>query len=192
MAAYGVGDLYGAIEDILFEFAEIFYRHNPRSLVQGREPADKEIRRLWERRASGEAAEAAWNEAWQARFDNWRRRKVYDGLPRLLKGLFQAADLKRPSHYQHTDINTWAGTLGMIALLRHHVVHGAPTVSAELAAHSGKPTSLTFDFTEGEPLDVKLHHLQSVECFIDQLLGALNLSLLEKAIGGPLLGKAGT
>ena len=71
----------------------------------------------------------------------------------------------------------------MIALLRHHIVHGMPTVTAELANLSNRPTSLTFDFTEGAPLKVALHHLQSVECFIDQLLSAVNLSLLEKAIG---------
>src|SRR4051794_29969636 len=33
IAAYGISDLYGAIEDILFEFAEIYYRHHPRDLI---------------------------------------------------------------------------------------------------------------------------------------------------------------
>ena len=80
-------------------------------------------------------------------------------------------------------METWAKTLEMIALLRHHIVHGMPTVTAELANLSNRPTSLTFNFKEGAPLKVELHHLQSVECFVDQLLNALNLSLLEKAYG---------
>lgn len=192
IAAYGVSDLYGAIEDILFEFAEIFYRHHPKDLIQGKEPEDRMIRKLWYNRADSDTAAAAWLDAWQARYDKWRRRKIYDGLPRLLRSVFRAADLKRPSNYHQTDIDTWAGTLEMIALLRHHVTHGAPTVSKELADLSGGPTSLTFDFVAGQPLDVKLHHLQSVECFVDQLLSALNISLLEKANGGPLVPKEAT
>lgn len=183
IAAYGVGDLYGAIEDILFEFAEIYYHHNPQNLMQGKEPELKALRRLWDHRNDDPAATAAWASAWAARFDNWRRQKVYDGLPRLLRNLFSAAALKKPSSYQQTTVDTWADTLGMIALLRYHIVHGMPTVTAELANLSNRPTSLTFDFIEGAPLKVQLHHLQSVECFVDQLLTALNVSLIEKVMG---------
>ena len=184
IAAYGVGDLYGALEDILFDFAEIFYRHHPLGLLQGSEPEMREMRRKWHHRIDNEASRLAWAAAWADRFEKWRHKKTYDGLPRLLRGVFQAAGLQRPASYKHTDINTWAETLEMIAQLRHHVVHGLPTVSSKLAALSNRATSMTFDFTEGAPLDVKLHHLQSVEYFIDQLLGAFNLSLLEKARGG--------
>ena len=183
VAAYGVGDLYGAIEDILFDFAEIYYRHNPKNLMQGSEPEIRALRRQWHRRGDDPAAAAAWASAWAERFDKWRRQKIYDGLPRLLRNLYSAAGLKTPSRFKQTTVETWAETLGMIALLRHHIVHGMPTVTAELANLSNRPTSLTFDFTEGAPLKVALHHLQSVECFIDQLLSAVNLSLLEKAIG---------
>ena len=40
-----------------------------------------------------------------------------------------------------------------------------------------------FDFKEDEELTIELIHLQSVECFCDQLLSALNLSLVEKFTG---------
>jgi hypothetical protein len=108
IAAYGVGDLYGAIEDILFEFAEIYYRHNPQNLMQGQEPELKALRRQWHHREDDAAAAAAWATAWVARFDKWRRQKVYGGLPRLLRNLYSAAALKEPSSYKQTTVATWA------------------------------------------------------------------------------------
>lgn len=66
----------------------------------------------------------------------------------------------------------------------------APRTSDRLAALSNTQTSMTFDFVAGEALDVKLHHLQSIECFCDQQLTAVNMSLLERAIG-PLRQAAG-
>lgn len=77
----------------------------------------------------------------------------------------------------------------MVGELRHHVVHGAATVSEKLARLSNTETSLTLDFAAGQPLDVQLHHLQSVECFCAQLLGAINLALIEKAMGPLRVGK---
>jgi hypothetical protein len=71
--------------------------------------------------------------------------------------------------------------------LRNLIVHSAPTVSQELADYCKIPTSMTFDFKEGELLHVELHHLQSIECFLDQYLCALNISILEKA-NGPIGG----
>ena len=59
IAAYGVGDLYGAIEDILFDFVEIYYRHNPQNLMQGSEPEMRALRRLWHRRGDDPAAATA-------------------------------------------------------------------------------------------------------------------------------------
>ena len=37
---------------------------------------------------------------------------------------------------------------------------------------------MTFDFKLGNPIIVKLYHLQGVELFSEQLLNALNLSLV--------------
>jgi hypothetical protein len=54
-------------------------------------------------------------------------------------------------------------------------------VPPELAEFSLQPANMGFDFREGEKLEINLRHLQGVECFLDQLLTALNLSLLERA-----------
>jgi hypothetical protein len=105
------------------------------------------------------------------------------GFGRVFRAYYQAADLRRPSMYKHTDIDTWCDTINGVAELRNLIVHGAPCVSSELSEFSKRPTSMSFDFVEGAPLIVRLHHMQSIECFADQLLTALNISLLEKAIG---------
>jgi hypothetical protein len=180
IAAYGVADLFGALEDIVFDLYEIFCATTPLRSCKAR---NRELRRLWHQRQTSPESRSAWEQAWIARFDAWRRKKAYDGLHRVLRAFFDQAGLRRPSHFRHTDIDDWCRTLEMIGALRHHVVHGAAAVSDKLGRLSGTPTSLTFDFRAGERLDVKLHHLQSVECFADQLFTALNFSLVERAVG---------
>jgi hypothetical protein len=100
----------------------------------------------------------------------------------VLVALYQHAGLEKPSGYVH-DVASWAQTIEMIAELRNLIVHGAAMVNTRLGQLSNRPNSMTFDFSEGTALDVKLHHLQSVECFCDQLLSAINISLVEKAFG---------
>lgn len=185
IAAYGIADLFGALEDVLFDLYAIFLRYNPEPLIRGAEFRD--LRRLWHRRDESPEAAKAWQTAWAARFDIWRRKRAYDGLPNVLVAFYHHAGLRRPSRYRLTDVEDWARTLEMIGELRHLIVHGASVVSERLAELSNTPNSLTFDFVAGQPLDAKLHHLQSVECFCDQLLTAINLSLVERAIG-PLPG----
>jgi hypothetical protein len=58
----------------------------------------------------------------------------------------------------------------MIGLLRHYVIHGAAIVSESLGRLSNTSSSLTFDFVADTELAVKMHHLQSVECFCDRIL----------------------
>lgn len=181
IAASGISDQFGALEDILFDFYEIVLRHNPRPLMQGIEYQN--IRRLWREREQSQDQMKAWMAAWKERFDKWRRKRGYDGLHQVFSALYRDSGLRRPIHYHHTDINDWANTIQMIAELRNLIVHGAATVSPTLADLSNTRTSLTFDFTAGAQLEVKLHHLQSVECFCEQLLSAINLSLMEKALG---------
>ncbi|USJ28601.1 hypothetical protein [Ensifer adhaerens] len=181
IAAYGVSDLFGALEDIIFDLYEIVLRHNPQPLMQG--PDFRDLRRLWHNRSNHADSEAAWRTAWLERYSNWRRKRAYDGLGNVLIALYQHAGLRRPSSFKQTDVADWARTLEMIAELRNLIVHGAATVSQRLAELSNTQNSLTFDFLADAVLDVRLHHLQSVECFCDQLLNAFNISLVEKAVG---------
>jgi len=43
--------------------------------------------------------------------------------------------------------------------------------------------NMSFAFKEGEAIEVKLYHLQAIECFIDQYLTALNMSHIELVYG---------
>ena len=44
---------------------------------------------------------------------------------------------------------------------------------------------MTFDFEEGKPLTIESYHLQGVDYFCEQLLTALNFSLIEM-VHGPM------
>lgn len=184
IAAYGVADLFGALEDVIFALYEIALRHAPQPILRGEEYLG--LRRIWRERTSSPEADEAWRVAWRDRYEKWQRKRAHDGLHAVLQAFFNHAGLKRPGGYRHTDIPDWCRTLEMIGELRHHVIHGAAVVSEKLGRLSKMPTSLTFDFIAGSTLDVKLHHLQSVECFCDQILTTINRSLIEKAIGRPI------
>lgn len=180
ISAYGVTDLFGCLEDVIFDLYEIFLRHNPLQILSG--PEFRKHRFLWHHRNDDTAASSAWNAAWAERYGKWRRNKAYDGLHNVLRAFFNHAGLRRPSFYDQTDIEDWCRTLEMIAELRNLIVHGAATVSTRLRELSGTRTSLTFDFQSDAELDVQLHHLQSIECFCDQLLTAINISLVEHSM----------
>jgi hypothetical protein len=176
VAAHGVVELFGALEDIVFELYKIFFDYNPEALIRGDQ--FKALRRLWQGRSRNNQATAAWNQAWEERFAHWRRKRAYDGLHSVFAAFFEHSGLKRPSFYQLTDIDDWSRSVEMIAELRNLIVHGASTVSTRLAELSGGAFE---GFVAGEPLEVTLEHLMAVECFSDQLLTAVNVSLLEAA-----------
>lgn len=182
-AACGLADLFGVLEDIVFDMYALLLQEEPLHILSGDE--FRPLRKLWNARNNSPTALEEWRVAWNQRLIKWRSNRGYDGLHRVLKAFFIDAKLKEPSIYEFTDIDDWCATVELIGELRNLIIHGAATVSPKLAALSGIPTSMTFEFLESAQLDVALHHMQSVECFIDQLLTALNLSLLERA-GLPL------
>lgn len=178
VAAYGFADMYGVIEDIVFEAYEIYLRHNPAPFIEG--PDNRDTRRAWRAR---DRDPAAWNNVWADRFERWRRKKLYDGLGRLVRSYWHSAGLRAPSHYRHTTLEDWIATIEMFGKLRNHITHSATHVTAELAEACKIATNMGFTFNEGDPLGVELHHLMAIECFVDQYLTAFNLSLLEKVYG---------
>jgi hypothetical protein len=179
LAAWGVADLYSAMEEFVFEFYKIYLHQHPNSLIQGDD--FQQLRRL--RRAASQGAEhqTAWEAAWAERLANWQRKRLYDGLGKVFYSYTEVAGLKSPSIYKLTSVETWADTIKGIGELRNCFAHGATTVTKELSDFSQQPYSMLFDFIEGQPLKIELRHLQSVEFFLDQLLTAINLSLIERA-----------
>lgn len=181
IAGYAIADLYGVLEEIIFDAYEIFLSHSPAPLMEGAEYRD--LRRLHARRNESEGDREAWETAWSQRFDQWRRKRTYDPLHRVFVGFFNTAALKRPSEYVLTDLADWARTIETIAELRHLLTHGEGTVNAKLAELCASDPSLVWIFKEGEELKPTLLHLQAVEYFIEQLLTTLNTSLVEKGWG---------
>jgi hypothetical protein len=131
--------------------------------------------------AQGAEHQEAWKTAWDERLDKWQKKRIYDGLNKVFLSYMEVAGLKTPSIHKLATVETWADTIKGIGALRNCFAHGMVIVTKELSDFSQKPHSMLFNFVEGEPLKIELKHLQSVECFLDQLLTAINLSLIERA-----------
>lgn len=179
IAAWGLTDLYSCIEEFVFELYRIFLLQHPDSIIQGKEFSD--IKRLRREATESEGKDQKWKQALSERLDSWQRKRLYDGLSKVFLAYTNVANLKTPSIYTLSTVETWAETIKGIGELRNCFTHGMETVTKELADFSAGPYSMCFDFKEGDPLKVELRHLQSVECFLNQLLTAINLSLIERA-----------
>ena len=179
LAAWGVAEMYSTMEEFVFDIYKVFLAQHPDSLLQGDE--FQHLRKLRREANQGEQHKANWNAAWAERLGNWQRKRLYDGLSKVFLSYIEVAGLKTPSIHKLTTIETWADAIQGIGVLRNCFAHGMTTVTKELSEFSKKPHSMRFDFVEGKPLSIELRHLQSVEFFLDELLTALNFSLIERA-----------
>ena len=179
LAEFGLIDMYSGIEEFVFLLYRTYLTQHPDHLLEG--PDYRDLRKIRSAANQGADAQKAWNKALKDRLENWQRKHLYDGLERVFKAFCSHSGLKTPSHYTRSTVETWAESIGGIALVRNALVHGTKSVSAELAEFCRKPHRLAFEFKEGDPLDINLIHLQGVECFCEQLLSALNFSMLELA-----------
>lgn len=179
--AYGLIDLYSCLEEFVFGLYRIFWWSNPRQIMQGREFAD--LRRIHSRKDDGETEESEWKAAFEERLDSWQRKKLYEGLDKVLLAYCEHAGIQAPSAYRHTTVETWAETIKGVALARNCLAHGEIIVPEELGEFCKTPYSMTFDFVEGRELQIELYHLMGLECFLDQLLDALNVAFVERVHG---------
>lgn len=179
VVASAIIDLYAALETFVFSLAREYYTSRPGPLLQG-----DDFRELRELRAAAEAAKCgepveAWRAAWNERLDRWQRKKLYDGLGPTFSGLCRSAKLTAPSGWA-TGPDEWGKTITLFSVLRNAVIHGAETVSDDLAAASRIEGNAGLSFEAGAPLEVDLLTLQAFELFCSQLLTALNLALVEQ------------
>ena len=188
LCAHGFIDLYAGLEEIVFDFYRKYLSEKPDILMRG--PEFAKLRKLRRESSSSEKAKAAWSEALNHRLDEWQRKKLYDGLDKVFLAFCQNAELQTPSGYTETSIQSWAKTIAGISLIRNLLIHGENTVPQVLSDFCKEPYSLGFTFEAGKPLRLSLLHIQLLEAFSDQLLTALNLSLVERA--SPVLRKEAT
>lgn len=184
MGGYGVQDLYGALEEVVFELYEIYLNAHPQELMKGDD--FKFLRKLHRNREVSAEAETAFQDAWADRLEGWRRKRAYDGLQNVFVAFWRKAGLKRPSWHEKTDIESWSKAIETIGLIRHHVTHGEELVSEKLGELCAEQPQLGLDLKAGEQLVIYTEHLMFVEAIFDQLLTMINISLLEKGHGKPL------
>jgi hypothetical protein len=177
LAAFGVIDLYARLEEFVFALYRIYLNHHPDTLLKGNDYKDQ--KRLRREAAEDDSKKAEWEKAWRKRLNAWQRKKLYEGLGNVFKAFCSVAHLEKPSGYQVSSIATWAESIDIVGLVRHSLVHGVAEVTAELADGCNKLHAMLFDFEKGEPLAISLYHLQGVDCFCEQLLTGLNISMVE-------------
>jgi len=179
MASWGFIEMYALLEDFVLDLYVTYHDHDRTTLVKG--DSNRELRRLKRAAESTEGSELErqeWENAWTERLEAWRKKKLYDGLHKVFLAFFTTTGLKKPESFTQTSPETWAKTLEAFGLVRHSLIHGAKQVGQDLADIS-KLAHVPMEFIEGEKLNINFSHLQVIELFCDQILGALNLSLAE-------------
>lgn len=182
LVAYGIIDLAACFEEWIFALYRCYLTYHPDSLLRGQEY--RGLKKLWKKAAGNPDFSTEWNQRWTDRVEAWQIKKGYEGLHNVFKALLTEARLKKPKEYKQSDVNTWAESLRLVVVLRNLLIHGAEKVNNELEELSGKPHSLGFQFKAGDSLKLELFHLQSVELFANQLLSAINLSLVQHPDAG--------
>ncbi|RWK43754.1 hypothetical protein [Mesorhizobium sp.] len=177
LSAYGFTDMFGLLEEIVFEWHVILLNDDPVLILKG--PEFKELRRYYAQRDDNEKAMQRWLQGWGERLESWRRKRLYDGLHKVFLSYFERSKLKRPSQFTQTDISDWAKTIECIAEIRNLLVHGESIASARLEKLCEESVGNVLSYKAGQALDVRLEHLMYFEMFCDQILSSLNVSLVE-------------
>jgi hypothetical protein len=179
LCAHGFIDMYAGLEELIFGMYRTYWLAHPDALIKGEEFAS--LRKLKRQSSADEASKAEWDVALTARIDQWQRKKLYDGLDKVLLGFCQNAGLQTPAGYRATTTDTWAVSIAGISLIRNLLMHGENVVPSDLEVFCKKPHGLGFQFVTGQLLRLTILDLQLLEAFCDMLLTALNLSLAERA-----------
>lgn len=182
MAAYGIQDLFGAMEEIIFDLYEIYLDAHPLEILEG--PDFREQRRLYRERNDSPENRAAWSAAWTERMTGWRRKRIYDGLHRVFKAFWERTGLKRSSACTGSDIDDWCRTIEIISELRNLLVHGENLVSTRLGDLVAAQPYLGMTFVANEVLEVALMDIMIVERFFTDVIVMINESLMELAANG--------
>lgn len=182
MAAYGIQDLFGAMEEIIFDLYEIYLDAHPLEILKG--PDFKDQRRLHRERNDGPEQETAWSAAWAERMTAWRRKRIYDGLHKVFRAFWDRSGLQRSSAYSETDIDDWCTVIETISELRNLLVHGENLVSQRLGELAAAQPRLGFRYVAGKVLELDLWDIMIVERFFSDMIVLLNESLMELAAGG--------
>lgn len=179
LATWGFVELLGMFEDLVFDLYRIYLWGNPGDLINN----NRGLKQLWRRRMDDGESLEAWTEAFSEALDKWQKKKGYLGLHRVFLTFFQRSGL-REHEVSRTTPEDWARSLRLLATVRNAIVHGQQSVTREVveALDAARPYHLGLSFKEGEPLELDVNYLGVTELFADQLLTAINLSLVQAAV----------
>jgi len=178
LAAWAFCNMYSCLEEFVFSIFREYLNENPMTICKG--PDFIEIRKIYDERNVCEENLFKWNDVWIKRLDSWHRKKIYDGLEKVFTNFILQTKLKIPSFYSgEYDYSHIAKTLRGISLIRNCFIHGVSTVPGELGDFCKGFESTFFEFETGQPFEVTLNELSTLEHFTDTFTQTLNNSLFE-------------
>lgn len=178
ISAYGIYDIYGCFEEIVFELYEVYFHHCPQQLLQGSEY--RELRRLYHQRKRSEADEIKWKKAFSTRLDNWRRKKTYSPLAKTFEALLGDVGLLNIGQFR--DPKNLAGLIRVIdiaAELRNIITHGGHAVTDRLDALCLGGADMLFPFKKGMEIVVSKNEFSAIEFYFDSVILDINKSVNE-------------
>ncbi len=177
LCSSAVIDLFSTLEDFIFNMYRVFLDNHPEVLFRHKEY--EHLKQFHAERSSNAGTSRKWQRVWKESLNKWQQNKSYKGLGKVFSAYTKSAGLKIPKHTKSTTLETVSESIQGISILRNALVHNAEKVPKGLAEFSQKPHSLLFDFEEGQPLEVTLMHLQSIDLFNEQFLTFLNIALAD-------------
>lgn len=103
MCTYGFTDLYNCLEEFVFDFYRIYWKHNPDNLIKG--PDNKYLRKLRANATFSVEENIKWETAFNERLDKWQRNKLFDNIGKVFLSYCNEAGLKKPKSYRTTPEN---------------------------------------------------------------------------------------
>lgn len=177
ISAYGVFDLYGCFEEILFDLYECHLRDKPQKLMQGSEY--KALRVLYRNRCNDEMSMDKWETALNNRIDDWKRKKVYTKMADLFISFIKDSGIDKAKIFSPDAMEGMRRGIGIISELRNIITHGGSVVTKNLGELCGEGKNPFFLFRSGDSISVDLHHLAAVEFFFDTIISDINMSAME-------------
>ncbi|GBR18738.1 hypothetical protein [Asaia spathodeae] len=176
ISAYGIYDIYGCFEEIIFDLYEVYLRYLPNQLLQGDEY--RELRRMYRNRHESDAARIEWETAFSRRLEDWRRKKTYSPLAKTFEALLGDVNLLKIGCFSDgANLNGVIRVIDIAAELRNIITHGGHTVTDRLDALCLGGADMLFPFKKGMEIVVSRNEFSAVEFYFDKTIFDINASI---------------
>jgi len=180
ISAYGVFDLYGCFEEIIFDLYEIYLNFYPEKLISGKDHKDARV--LFRKRNENDEDRLAWCEYLRGRIEKWRRKRVYDKMSDVFYAFICDVGLKDNEQFSRHMTSMKKG-INAISELRNIITHGGDAVTETLASFCDEGRNPMFPYKVGDKISVNLFTLASTEYFFDSIISDINRELMVSLVG---------